>query len=160
MLRSLVRGKASAEGRGPCCAEAAAAAAAAAMGPSSPALARDDWIDRFVSFNQMASLACCAAPRWSPSAALQQRQPRRLRDRLNVRAQRSEDGSQPPEQPPAATPPPPPFTDPAGMVVYGGRLPPARRLVVSGLTATAIGQSMAACGSAFWWAWVDVPCLT
>ena len=127
-------------------------------GPSSPSSAWLDRIDRFVSCAQMASLACCAAPRWSPSAAgplhRQQRQPRRLRDRLHVQAQRSEDGQQP-EQPPAATPPPsppPPLTDPAGMVVYGGRLPPARRLVVSGLTATAIGQSLAACGSALWWA--------
>ena len=129
-----------------CRAAAAAAAVAAAKGPSSPASAWLDRIDRFISCAQMASLACCAAPRWSPSAAgpLQRRQPQRLRDRLHVRAQRSEDGSQPPEQPPPATPPPslpPPLTDPAGMVVYGGRLPPARRLVVSGLTATAIGKS-------------------
>lgn len=48
---------------------------------------------------------------------------------------------QPPTGPPAAASQPPPLTDPAGMVVYGGKLPPARRLVVSGLTATAIGES-------------------
>ncbi|PSC71251.1 glycolate oxidase [Micractinium conductrix] len=38
----------------------------------------------------------------------------------------------------AATQPLPSLADPAGVIVYGGKLPPARRLVVSGLSATAI----------------------
>lgn len=50
-------------------------------------------------------------------------------------------GTPPPAAPPAAESRPPPLTDPAGMVVYGGKLPPARRLVVSGLSATAIGEA-------------------
>lgn len=96
----------------------------------------------------MAALAC-ATPRWSPFAAAPargaQQQPRRQGGRLRVRAEKpqgSDEGSAPPEQPPVATPPPPPLSDPAALVVYGGRLPPARRLLVSGLTATAIGEQL------------------
>ena len=40
--------------------------------------------------------------------------------------------------PPPPPPPPNPITDPVGVVTFGGRLPPARRLVISGLSATAI----------------------
>jgi hypothetical protein len=34
----------------------------------------------------------------------------------------------------------PSLADPAGVVVYGGRLPPTRRLLISGLSATAVGE--------------------
>ena len=55
-----------------------------------------------------------------------------------------DDAQQQPQPPPAAAAaatPPPPLNDPAQMVVWGGRLPPTRRLVTSAVTASAIGRS-------------------
>ena len=101
----------------------------------------------------MASLSCApAASRFTPAGAQQQRPSRRC---VIVRAE-TQSGSEPGgsssgsgEGRPAVPPPAaastsgsslPSLADPAGVVVYGGRLPPTRRLLISGLSATAVGE--------------------
>lgn len=102
----------------------------------------------------MAALAGYAQQRWLtvPHSSRQQRQwpSRRVLTAIRSQEQGGPDSNdagqaQPPPPPAAAASQPPPLppnplSDPAGVVVYGGRLPPARRLVISGLSATAIGE--------------------
>jgi hypothetical protein len=95
---------------------------------------------------RMAGLMTLAAPRPAQPQLRLQSRPRAVR----VSAKSDPDGNAPPPPPAAAadtqqTPnrtqlPPNPISNPAGVVAYGGRLPPARRLIVSGLTATAVGK--------------------
>ena len=108
----------------------------------------------------MAALAN-APPRCAAFAAPNAAHRERIRHRvLLARAQQQpgepESGTPPPPQQPtrqqpkaqqAATQPLPSLADPAGVIVYGGKLPPARRLVVSGLSATAIGKRASHWGS-------------
>lgn len=95
----------------------------------------------------MASLTCAPVARCvAPSSAQQQRRSRRC---LVVRAD-AQQGKEPSSgsgsggssgRPEASPPPPlPSLADPAGVVVYGGRLPPTRRLLISGLSAAAVGE--------------------